>query len=403
MIIGIDASRANLKHKTGTEWYSFYLIKNLAKIDKENKYVLYLDREPSLELIKAIEVNSNFTTKVLTWPFRSFWTLGRLSIEMIFNRPNILFVPAHGLPLFFPRQSVNTVHDLAFLRNKSIYRSDDIKTSFNFFKSIINFFVKVFTLGKYRATSLDYLYWSTNYSLKKSRRIISVSNFTKKEIETFYPKTKMSKLRVIHNGYNSDIYKQINDESKINEVLAKYDLHKPFFLYVGRLEKKKNTQILIEALALLRENYPEVEEKLLLIGDAGFGYDEVKFIIEEHNLGRDVVMPGWIEEEDMPYIFNAATAFLFPSKYEGFGIPVLQSMACGIPSALSNIEVLREVADDAVIYFDHKSSCSVAVAMKSLASEDSLRAELIIKGLKRVENFDFEKCARKTLEVLLEE
>lgn len=402
MIIGIDASRANLKHKTGTEWYSFYLIKNLAKIDKENKYVLYLDREPSLDLIEVTEVNSNFSFKVLKWPFNSFWTLGRLSIEMIFNSPQILFVPAHGLPLFSPRRSVNTIHDLAFLRDKNLYRSDEIKTSLNFSKSIINFLVKVFTLGKYRASSLDYLYWSTQFSLRKSWRIISVSNFTKNEIENFYPKTKMSKIKVVHNGYNSDIYRQINNLEDVTEVLTKYDLQKPFFLYVGRLEKKKNTPALIEALSILRENYPEVKEKLVLIGDASFGYDEVKFMIEEFDLDRDVIMPGWIDERDMPYIFNAATAFIFPTKYEGFGIPVLQSMACALPIALSNIEVLQEVAADAAIYFDHNNSCSIALAMKSLVSEDNLRSELISQGLERVKGFDFEKCARKTLAVLLE-
>lgn len=402
MTIGIDASRANLKHKTGTEWYSFYLIKNLAEIDRENKYILYLDREPSLDLLEVIEKNNNFSFKVLNWPFNSFWTLGRLSLEMIFHPPHVLFVPAHGLPLFSPRRSVNTIHDLAFLRDKNLYRSQDIKTSLNFSKSIINFLVKVFTLGKYRATSLDYLYWSTKFSLKKSWRIISVSNFTKNEIENFYPKTKMSKVKVVHNGYNSDIYRQINNQEEINSVLLKYDLQKPFFLYVGRLEKKKNTPALIEALSILRENYPEVRERLVLIGDASFGYDEVKFMIEEFDLGRDVIMPGWVEEQDMPYIFNAATAFIFPTKYEGFGIPVLQSMACGLPIALSNIEVLQEVANEAAIYFDHHNSCSIALAMKSLTSEENLRQELISKGLERVKEFDFEKCARKTLAVLLE-
>ncbi|MBN2854046.1 hypothetical protein JXK06_00730, partial [Patescibacteria group bacterium] len=183
MVIGIDASRANLKHKTGTEWYSFYLIKNLAKIDKENKYILYLNKELSPELRKAVEGNPNFSFKILNWPFNSFWTLGRLSLEMLFKAPDVLFVPAHGLPFFSPHHSVNTIHDLAFLRDKNLYRRDKIKTSHLHYRRFVNFLVKVFTFGKYQASSLDYLYWSTKFALKKASKIIAVSNFTKQEIE----------------------------------------------------------------------------------------------------------------------------------------------------------------------------------------------------------------------------
>ena len=155
-------------------------------------------------------------------------------------------------------------------------------------------------------------------------------------------------------------------------------------------------------MSIIRENYPEIKEKLLLIGDASFGYDEVKFMIEEYDLENDVIMPGWVEELDMPYIFEAASAFVFPTKYEGFGIPVLQAMACGLPVAASNIPVLHEVAAEAAIYFDYKNSCSIALAMKSLISEDVLREELRVKGLERVLNFSFEKCARETLDIILE-
>ncbi len=402
MLIGIDASRANLKHKTGTEWYSFYLIKNLAKIDKENKYRLYLDTEPSIELKKAIQDNSNFSFKILRWPFRSFWTLGRLSLEMLFKSPEILFVPAHGLPFFSPRRSINTIHDLAFLRDKSLYRSDKVKSKRIYSRNFINFIVKTITFGKYRATSLDYLYWSTKFALKRASKIIAVSHFTKKEIENFYPKVKSSKLHVVHNGYNSDLYNNNKDSDYINSVLNKYGLEKPYYLYVGRLEKKKNTPTLIEAMSIVKETYPEIKEKLVLIGNASFGYDEVKFMIEEFDLETDVVMPGWIEEIDMPAIFSAASAFIFPTKYEGFGIPILQAMASACPVAASDIEVLHEVAKDAAIYFDHNNPCSIALAMKSLVSEDGLRTSLIEKGLKRVESFCFEKCAKETLSIILE-
>lgn len=400
MIIGIDASRANRKLKTGTEWYSFFLIKNLAIIDKTNKYWLYLNTPPSPELVAAVKDNPNFVFKYLKWPFNAFWTLGRLSLEMIFCRPDVLFVPAHTLPLFSPRKSINTIHDVAFIREQNLYFSEKVKTKSALARHLINFLVKLFTLGKYSSESVDYLYWSTAFALKHAKKIITVSEFTKNEILNLYPETKLDKITVVHNGYNQELFYPINDEQKINEILNKYGITKPFFLYVGRLEKKKNTPALIEALSIVRENNPEIKEKLVLIGNASFGFDEVKYTITGFNLNQEVCIPGWVEEKDLPYIYNAASAFIFPSKHEGFGIPVLESLACGLPTVVSNLDVLREIAGDSVLYFDQEDKQSIAAAMTKVVKDEKLRAELREKGLQRVQNFSWHKCAVETLQVI---
>lgn len=403
MVIGIDASRANRKQKTGTEWYSFYLIANLARLDQKNKYLLYLNTTPSLELQAVIRDNPNFSCKILNWPFFSFWTLGRLSLEMIFNRPDVLFIPAHTLPLFFPRKTVNTIHDIAFVREQNLYLSEKVKTSVYGSRPLINFIVKLLTRGKYRADSLDYLYWSTTYALRRAKKIITVSEFTKREILSLYPKTREEKIAVVHNGYNKQLYQPLNsssDQEKIKTVLDKYGLEAPYYLYVGRLEKKKNTPALIEALSLVRENNPEIKEKLLLIGNASFGYDEAKYVIEEYDLNNEVFMPGWVAEDDLPYIFNGASAFIFPTKHEGFGIPVLQSLACGLPTAVSDLPVLREIAGDSVLYFNQNNSRAIAEAMIKIIKDETLRQSLKQAGLKQVEKFSWEKCAAETLKVL---
>ncbi|MFA5023564.1 MAG: glycosyltransferase family 1 protein [Patescibacteria group bacterium] len=397
MIIGIDASRANRKHKTGTEWYSFYLIKNLAEIDKTNQYRLYLNTLPAAELQEIIKDNPNFSVKVLNWPLYSFWTLGRLTWEMIWRRPDVLFIPAHALPLIHPRRTINTIHDIAFVREQNLYLSNQVKTKLIGSRSLINFLVKLMTLGKYHSDSVDYLYWSTNFALRHARKIITVSNFTKQEILSLYPKAKADKIAVIHNGYNNELYRPFNDPEKIQAVLEKYGLVAPYFLYVGRLEKKKNTPALIGALALLRENNPEIKEKLILIGDASFGYDEVKYVIEEFDLNNDVLMPGWVAENDLPYIFNAASAFIFPTKHEGFGIPIIQSLACGLPTAASDLPVLREVAGDSVLYFDQNDERAIAAAMRRIVQDEVLRQNLKEKGLKQAKEFSWRKCAQETL------
>ncbi len=400
MIIGIDASRANRQRKTGTEWYSFYLIKNLAAIDKENTYWLYLNAPATPELIEAVKDNPKFIFKYLNWPFNSFWTLGRLSLEMLIRRPDVLFVPAHTLPLFSPRRTVNTIHDVAFFREKNLYFSQKLKSTKFGLRTLINFLVKLMTLGKYQADSVDYLFWSTNFAVRWAQKIITVSEFTKREILQLCPKAQEQKITVVHNGYNNESYRPINDEEKIAAILKKYSLTKPYFLYVGRLEKKKNTPTLIEALALLRDAHPEIKEKLVLIGNASFGFDEVKYIIEEFDLNNDVLIPGWVDEEDLPYIYNGASAFVFPTKHEGFGIPILESMACGLPTIASDLPVLREVAGEAVSYFDQNDKNDIARAMFRVITDQDLRQELKTKGLEKSRQFSWRKCAQETLREL---
>jgi glycosyltransferase involved in cell wall biosynthesis len=400
MVIGIDASRANLKKKTGTEWYSFYLIKHLALIDKTNKYKLYLDRTISEELLAAIKDNNNFSFHVLNWPFNIFWTLGRLSWEMLWRAPDVLFVPAHGIPLIHPRHTVNTVHDIAFVRESIVYRSESPKASTKSKRKIARFLIKLITFGRHDGNSLDYLKWSTEFALRHASKIITVSNFTKQEILSYYSKTKEQKIKVVHNGYPSQLFNETLSDQEVVAVLKKYDLNQPYFLYVGRLERKKNTPYLIEALSILRSEYPNVQEKLVLIGNASYGYDEVKYSIEEFDLGRDVIMPGWIEENDLPYIFKGASAFIFPTRHEGFGIPVLQALACGIPTAASDLPVLHEIAGDSVLYFDYNDKKAIAEAMNRIVVDHKLRTELIKKGLEQAKKFSWLECAKETLEVL---
>ena len=423
MIIGIDASRANRDHKTGTEWYSYYIIRWLAKLDDKNEYILYTDEPLTGGLLdlgtkqysasdeqNEIKIDSkgfqeiksphnNFKVKILKWPIRHFWTLGRLSLEMILHRPDVLYIPAHTIPLFFPKRTVNTIHDVGFVRDHLLYRNEKMGTQHARVDFFINLATRIFTLNKYGANTLDFLSWSTKYSLKKSSNIISVSNFTKQEIKDIYG-GNTDKITVIHNGYNSFLYKKSEDTDKIKAVLDKYDLPKSYILYVGRLEKKKNTPALIEAYANLKERNKSLEQKLVLVGDASYGFDEVKYVIQEFNLDYDVIMPGWVDEEDISYIYNAASSFIFPSRYEGFGIPLLQAMACETPIAASMATSIPEVVGDAAILFNPTEVDEIAKAMEDVTLNGEIRKELIEKGKERVKNFSWNKTTRETLNLI---
>ncbi|MBN2884966.1 glycosyltransferase family 4 protein [Patescibacteria group bacterium] len=400
MIIGIDASRANQSLRTGTEWYSFYIIQFLASIDRENKYILYIDREPEPDLAEAVRAYSNFSFKILKWPFKYFWTLGRLSWEMLINRPQVLFIPAHSLPLIHPRHTVNTIHDIAFMREERLYQKTKVRLESRLIKGLMDIVARLITRGRYQLNSLDYLKWSTAYSLKHSQKIIAVSNFTKQELLSTYKKVDDKKIEVVYNGYPKKLYHFIEDDAERTAILDKYGIEAPFFLYVGRLEKKKNTHTLVESFAIFKEAHPESRMQLVLIGNAGYGYDEIKYILEEYNLDKSVIMPGWIPEADMPAIFSAATTFVFPTLHEGFGIPVIQAMACGVPTLVSDIPVLREIAADASLFFNPHDRQQLVEKLNLIAFDNSLRQELKVKGLQRVTRFSWEKSATETLKIL---
>jgi len=358
------------------------------------------DEKPEIDMSgwqKIQSPHNNFKAKVLRWPFSCCWTLGRLSLEMLFHKPDILFVPAHTLPLLHPKKTINTVHDISFARDKDICRKESVGPKQRSLKKLFNVLVKLVTYGRHEATLIDYLDWSACFSLKRAKKVITVSEFSKKEIMDVY-KIKEDKIRVVHNGYNKFLYKKIDNQEEIDKVLKKYGISKPYVLYVGRLEKKKNISCLIEAFARLDFVDDSIKHKLVLVGNADFGYDEINYNIQEFGLNKKVVMPGWIDEEDMPYVYSGADAFVFPSKYEGFGIPLLQAMACGLPVMVSDIPVLRETAGEAALFFNPCDCVAMSEVMKRIVTDQALRQDLIEKGQERVKNFSWEKCARQTWE-----
>lgn len=423
MIIGIDATRANRAQKTGTEWYSYFLIRWFAKLDSENQYILYTDTplvdglcdlttkqfedtcknnisfdNDGFQIIKS--PYNNFRAKVLKWPFNFFWTQGRLAIEMFFNKPDILFIPSHTLPFIHPKKSVVTIHDVGFAREHRLYDQIIMGPKNLKARKFLNFLIKLFTWGHYGANSMDYQKWSTKYALKHAEKIITVSSFTKQEIDDIYNVDK-NKIKIIYNGYNKFLYQKIIDNDKINTVINKYGIEKPYVLYVGRLERKKNTPALIEAFGLLREKYKTLNFKLVLIGNASYGYDEVNYTIREFGLEHDVIMPGWVDEADMPYLYNGASLFIFPSKYEGFGIPLLEAMACGLPITASWESSIPEVVgEDAAYLFNPNSIHSITEAMHKVLSDENFSQKIINQGYERVKNFSWEKSAKETLELL---
>jgi len=371
MIIGIDASRANKKIKTGVEWYAYHLIQTLKTIDKKNRYFLYTNKKLSGGLEKCPD---NFEEKILSWPPKYLWTQIRLSWEMKFgkNKPDVLFVPAHTIPIFHPKNSIVTVHDVGFARFPKLYNW------------------------------MDKLYhnWIMKFIKKHAKKIITISKFSKQEIIELY-NIEPEKIAIIYNGFNQMAYRPVEKASTIKKVLQKYQLTKPFFLNIARLEYKKNILGLIKAFKIFQGQFdPDKKYQLVLAGGGGQGYVDILQEIEKQNLKDSIIILGWVNEADLPKLLNASTAFVFPSFYEGFGIPILEAMSCGTPVITSNVASLPEVAGDAALLIDPYDSEKIAQAMNKIITDEDLCNELTRKGFKQIKKFSWQRCAREVLNIL---
>lgn len=381
MLLLIDASRANNEQKTGVEWYAFFVIEELKKIIPRDLQVILYTREPLKGALSNLP--PNWSVKVLGWPPRRLWTQIRLSWEIYQMKKQCgsdnlaLFIPAHVLPLFTPAKTFITIHDLGGFKFPSGY---------SWFERWFTKFAVLFAVS--RAT------------------IFTPSDFSKKEILYYLrlhgKKIADEKIKVIPNAYNKEEYLYNLPEEKISAILTKYKIQAPYFLTIGRLEEKKNTVGLIEAFEIFKsglERAPANDEKnnfqLALLGKPGFGYDKVAEALKKSAFKKDIILPGWVDQIDVPYLLAGARAFVFPSFYEGFGIPVLEAFAVGTAVIASFAASLPEVAGGAALLVNPNKPMEIAKAFKLVISDVELRQKMIVAGLKRSADFDWSKTASR--------
>jgi glycosyltransferase involved in cell wall biosynthesis len=370
MLVGIDASRAVAARRTGTETYSLRLICNLISLGTGHRFRLYTNGQAPAGLFDGDLAGADAELRSI--PFPRLWTHLRLSAEMAARPPDVLFVPAHVLPLLHPRRSVVTVHDLGYLSYPEAHAAGDRR----------------------------YLNWSTRWNARRARLVIADSAATRADLIRAYG-IEGRKIRVIYLGRDETLA-PVRDVRALSEVRARYGIAAHYVLYVGTLQPRKNLARVIEAFARMAGDPAFAGVQLVLAGKKGWLYDDLFAQVERRGLTGRVVFPGYIADADLPALLSGATAFLYPSLYEGFGIPVLEAGACGVPVITSNTSSLPEVAGDAALLVDPHDVDAIAAAMHRLVTDEALRAELARRGLANVQRFSWEKCARETLAVLLE-
>jgi glycosyltransferase involved in cell wall biosynthesis len=384
MHIGIDASRVTVAERTGTEHYTFELLAALAQIDRQNRYTLYCNQPPAA----LPPLGPNFSLRHI--PFPRLWTHVRLSAELALHPPDVLFVPAHVLPLGVPlrrrMRTVVTIHDMGYMR-----------------------FPESHTPSQRRELRL-----STKWSARNAGRLIAISNTTRDDLVR-YADAPPEKISVVHHGV-SPRFQPIEDPNLIASTQAKYGITPPYFLYVGTIQPRKNLARLLEAFASASRDWglgigsavpnpqsPIPDPQLVIAGKHGWLTSEIERQSTQL-FGPDspaVRFTGYIADADLPALLSGALAFVFPSLYEGFGMPLLEAMACGTPVLASATSALPEIAGDAALLIDPEDTAAIADGMARLASDAVLRDDLRARGLARAAQFTWERCATETLAVLL--
>jgi glycosyltransferase involved in cell wall biosynthesis len=370
MLIGIDASRSVAQKRTGTENYSLNLIRHLLALQSDHRYRLYFNHPPTYKLqTTTLRPSSEQACDLRVMPFPRLWTHLRLSWEMARCPPDLLFVPAHVLPIIHPRRSVVTVHDLGYLYYPEAHRF------------------------------LDRLYLdlSTRHNARAATHLIADSSATKRDLVERYG-TEPDKITVIYPGYEETVFQPVRDKEDIEAVKARYNIAGDYILFVGTLQPRKNLTRLIKAFADLR--FAICDLRLVIVGKKGWLYEEIFQRVEALGLEGRVVFTDYVPEGHLPALLSGARLFAFPSLYEGFGLPVLEAMACGTPVVCSNASSLPEVVGDAALLVDPLDVGELAAAMERVLCDEQLRGELMRRGFEQAKNFSWERCARETLGVL---
>lgn len=364
--IGLDGSRIAKDKYTGTENYSHTIYEQIFRVAPHHEYTIYAPKMPSKPLATG-QAKVNY--RII--PFPKLWTQVRLSWEFATQqRPDILFVPSHTIPIVHPAGVVNTVHDLGFEHFPAYY-------------------------SKIERAYQRFALWQATHA---SNRLIAVSEATKQDIVR-HTKFPADRIHVIHHGVNQEQFYPLLSTDIPPKKLAAL---RPYFFYIGRLEAKKNIVRLLQAFRRMKEK-SQAPHKLILAGKPGqHGFGEIQAELESlpTSIREQIILPGYVSDHDYAIWLRFSEALVFPTGFEGFGLPALEAMSSGVPAIVSRNSSLPEIVGDAGLLVNETKSEAIADAMLRIINEPALRDQLIARGLARARQFTWETAARKTIGVL---
>ncbi|MCX7840979.1 MAG: glycosyltransferase family 4 protein [Anaerolineae bacterium] len=362
MRIGIDA-RLIFYHRAGIGQYILRLTQALAQIARDDAFILFTSRKD-----KTIHIQQpNVRQQPLWTPSHHRFERVAMSIELAPFALDVLHSPDFIPPRWTRCPTVITVHDLAFLRYPRFLTRESAR-----------------------------YYGQVDLAARQATHIIAVSESTKRDLTNLLGVPE-SKITVIYEAAHP-LFVPMDKSRARAFVRTQYNLPDEFILFVGTIEPRKNVPTLLRAYKRLRDNY-KMQLPLVIAGYRGWLVEEVDQALAEVQLGDALRFLGSVQNEELVYLYNAASLFVLPSFYEGFGLPPLEAMACGTPVIVSNVSSLPEVVGDAALLVAPDDVEGLAVAMSRVLTDSALREELRIKGLKRAQTFSWERAARETLAV----
>lgn len=350
--------------KTGIENYIYFLVKNLLKSDKENDYFLYgpdLKKDPFPDVSKKI--NSFLLSRKMIEEISRRLHFPRISKEF-----SIYHLSSPALPFFFSSKTklISTIHDVSFFYYPEFIISEDC---------------------------LRYFIIAISEQIRRSDSIIAVSKNTAEDIKKAFS-IPDEKIKVIYNGINHDHFFPSGNFKETMPFLPE-----KFILSLGTIEPRKNHLNLIKAFEMFCHKTGNKDLHLLVAGKKGWKYEPVFNYLENSKVKNLIVFIDYVPYEILPDLYRKALFFIYPSFYEGFGLPVLEAMACGCPVITSNTSSLPEVVGEAGLLVDPSSPEHIASSMERMVTEEDLRQLLSNKGIKRSKSFSWEKTARETQKV----
>lgn len=359
MIIGIDASALTLPNPTGVQRYTEAIISALLKEGTEHTFRLYSPKP----------LPEPFTSHQVIIKSPRFWTQIRLPLELLLHKPDVFFQPSYMLPPYCPVPSVVTVHDLGWIK-----------------------FSKAYSQSQVRLEKIG-----INRILSSKCQIIVPSESAYKDCVSLLG-IPAKRIHVISEALIKLPNVKLNDYPEIE----KYQ-DKNVILAVGRLEERKNTAVLVKAVTYLQSKVENETLTLVLVGQPGFGGEEIYAEIAKARQKRvEVILVKDADDSKLSAWFSVAKVLVYPSLYEGFGLPILQAFAANIPVIATQVSSIPEVGGDAVQYVkDVKSEEELAIAINSVIFDQEKSKKLIIAGKEQLKKFSWEIAAKETLKVLL--